>query len=85
MCRIYKTTTHLNSCHGEINTKFHNIEEFNFVIEHLNDVKVAIIKTPGEVTDEEEKNRILDKYHCDELYGANSSHKKMHEKIFQNF
>lgn len=66
--------------------KLCSVNNFKYACnEYLNEVTVAIIKTPTKITNEEERVKILDKYHCDELYGAHSGQKKMREKICQNF
>lgn len=66
--------------------KLCSVEDFKYACnKYLNDVKVSLIKLPKVVTDENEKAQILNKYHCDELYGAHSSLKKMLGKISQHF
>lgn len=66
--------------------KICSVDDFKYACnEYLNKLVIALIKVPVEVTDENEKAQILEKYHCDELYGAHSSQRKMYGKISQNY
>ncbi|RYE12050.1 MAG: hypothetical protein EOP45_23560 [Sphingobacteriaceae bacterium] len=51
----------------------------------LTEIKIFLIKTPIRVDNEDERQVILEKYHCDELYGAHSGQKKMYAKMRQYF
>lgn len=66
--------------------KLCSVSDFKYACnEYLKNIKVALIKTPELIENEEEKMKILDKYHSDELYGAHCGQKKMHAKIKENF
>lgn len=49
--------------------------------ETLKNLQIEIKHTPQTITNAEEKQQILEKYHSDELFGAHCGMKKLYAKI----
>jgi len=53
--------------------------------ENLKNIEIILIQRPPLITSKDEKQNILKKYHCDELYGGHCGQKRLYAKLRSMF